>query len=236
MSTAITTQRAKPFAWSFSALKNFEVCPRRHRDIDKLKRWKDEDSENLVWGKMVHDAFAKRLGSQTPMPTNMARYEPYAARFEAAANAMNADVKVELKLAITRDFQPCGYFDKRVDPWFRCVVDVGLFTPSVAMVGDWKTGKIKPDSEQLALTAATIFAHFPAVQYVSTLFLWLAENAETREDFTPTVMPAFWNRIWPRIAALEKAHNENNYPEKPSGLCKRHCPVKDCPYWGKGSY
>jgi len=50
----------KPFAWSYSKLKNFEVCPKRHYNVDVIKSFKEEEGEALVWGNMVHKALADR--------------------------------------------------------------------------------------------------------------------------------------------------------------------------------
>jgi hypothetical protein len=35
---------------------------------------------------------------------------------------------------------------------------------------------------------------------------------------------------------MQKAVRTNNFPPRPSGLCKRHCAVTGCQYYGKGAY
>ena len=63
----ITTRHSpKPFAWSYSRLKNFEVCPKRHYEIDIAKNIKEEESEALLWGNTVHRSCADRLSKGTP--------------------------------------------------------------------------------------------------------------------------------------------------------------------------
>ena len=48
---AVTTyNKPKPFAWSYSRLKNFEVCPKRHFHVDIAKDFREEEGESLVWG------------------------------------------------------------------------------------------------------------------------------------------------------------------------------------------
>jgi hypothetical protein len=48
-----------------------------------------------------------------------------------------------------------------------------------------------------------------------------------RED-----VPKIWQEFAPRVQRLELAHQENRWPKKPSGLCRKHCPVRDCEFHG----
>ena len=75
--SVVTTRRApagpKPFSWSYSRLKNFETCPKRHWHVDINKDAKEEDSEQLQWGNAVHKALADRIAKGTSLPIGMAR-------------------------------------------------------------------------------------------------------------------------------------------------------------------
>lgn len=219
----------KPFTWSYSRLKNFESCPKRHWHVDIQKDVKEEESEQLKWGDQVHKAAAKRLTLGTPLPKGMEVLGGWCDRILATG----LPVQAELKLAITKDFGPTEFFGK--DVWFRSVADVLTISEPVAFAGDWKTGKILEDSVQLALMAACIFAHYPKVNHVRTEFFWLKEGPDvsTREDFDRATMPVMWRHLWPRIEALENAYNTTSYPPKPGHLCRRWCPVKQCPYHGE---
>lgn len=227
---AITTQYGpKPFTWSYSRLKNFEACPKKHYEIDLKKSIKEEQSDQLLWGNQVHDGLAKRCGGKrTSLPKGMELYEPHAARVLTSAG----NIYVENQMALTREFAACGYFDPPV--WFRAKVDLIKINGRVALIIDWKTGKIVDDSCQLALSAACVFAKFPEVQKIRSQFAWLAQNAKTDEDFTRADMPGMWRGLWPRIQALEHAHNTTTYPAKPGGLCRSWCPVTSCPHHGVG--
>jgi hypothetical protein len=225
---AVTIRRGpKPFAWSYSKLKNFESCPKRHWHVDIAKDVKEEESEQLLWGNQVHKAMADRCGKGVPLTGGMEVFEPWAARVCDGEGT----IQVEQKLAITKSFQKCGYFDNGV--WLRIVADVIKINGVVALVPDWKTGKIVEDSQQLALTAACVFAHFPEIMGVRSEFIWLKEDAQTSETFKRPDMVTMWRNIWPRIEQLEKAHVDGNYPAKPGHLCKRWCPVRSCPHHGE---
>lgn len=219
----------KPFTWTYSKLKNFENCPKKHYEIDVTKNIKEEDSDQLKWGNHCHDSFAKALGpNRVALPANMASFQPWVDKLVTTPG----NILVENKMALTREFAPCEFFDRSV--WFRAIVDVIKINGDVALIIDWKTGKIVEDSVQLALSAACVFAKYPEIKKIRSRFVWLKENAQTDEDFTPDDMPGMWRNLWPRIQMLEHAHNTTTYPAKPSGLCRNWCPVSTCPHYGGG--
>lgn len=219
----------KPFTWSYSRLKNFKVCPKRHYEVDIEKRIKEAESEQLTWGNAVHAALANRCGPQrTPLPAGMP-YEHWAA--SVLSNADSSQILVEQNLALKADFTSCGYFDDGV--WYRAKGDLIKITGNVALVVDWKTGRILEDSQQLALSAACIFAKFPQVDAVRCTFVWLKEDAESSENFYRADMPRMWRGIWPDIEQLKAAYDNTNYPPNPSRMCRSWCPVTSCPHHGK---
>jgi hypothetical protein len=226
----VTTVRNKPksFAWSYSKLKNFESCPKRHWHVDVARDIKEEEGEALQWGNAVHTALAKRVAEGLPLPSTMQQFEKWAERITTGGNA---SILVEQKLAIRKDFSGCSWFDS--DAWYRGIGDVIKIAGSVALIVDYKTGKILEDGSQLALMAACVFAHHPEVQKVRAEFVWLKEDASTRADFSRNDMIQIWKSLWPRIEALEHAHNTLTYPAKPGALCKRWCPVNVCPHHGE---
>lgn len=226
MDLTTTRNSPKPFTWSYSRLKNYESCPKRHYEIDITKNVKEDESEALLWGNRVHAGFAARLSKNVPLPDGMAEWEPWCERILSTPG----QILVEQKLAITKDFGPTGFFERNV--WFRGVADLLKINGPVALAIDWKTGKIVEDSQQLALMAACIFAHHSEVQVIRTEFAWLKDDASSRVDFKRSEMARMWANLWPRIEALERAHNTTTYPAKPGALCRRWCPVKSCPHHG----
>ena len=219
----------KPFSWSYSKLKNFRTCPRRHKEIDLDKRFKDKENEVLTWGNSVHAALANRLSKGLPLPKGMETFEPLINRLEQAPGTK---FMVEQKLAINKDFKPVGFFAE--DAWFRAVVDVLILNPPVALMVDYKAGKILDDPQQMALSSQCVFSHYPEIQAIRTEYWWLAHDTITRTDFRRDQMAPIWRAVWPRIQELEQAYNTNNYPPIPGGLCRNYCPVVTCEFHGKG--
>lgn len=224
----VTTIRNKPksFAWSYSKLKNFETCPFRYNAIDVTKSVKEEEGEALQWGNAVHNALAKRIGENEPLPKSMQDYEKWAESVQAVAGK----TLVEQKYAINKNFGPESWFSDQA--WYRGIGDVVQLVGQVALIIDWKTGKVLEDGSQLALMAACVFAHYPEVRKVRSEFVWLKEDATTRADFGRDDMPNIWKGLWPRIESLQNAHETNNFPPKPGGLCRRYCPVSGCQHYG----
>lgn len=226
---AITTYaKGKPFTWSYSKLKNFASCPKRHWHIDIVKNVVEPESEHLTEGKLVHDALAKRLGkSKTKLPDTMKDYEALCAGIEKVPG----ELLVEQKYGVAEDYSPCGFFDGKV--WYRGIADVAVVDGERALAVDWKTGKVIADSQQLALMAGCLFAHYPKLEQVDTAFMWLKDDARTHEVFKRKDMPGMWSSLMPRIQEYKHAIDHDEFPAKPGALCRKWCPVSTCPHHGE---
>lgn len=225
----------RPFAWSYSKLKNFETCGKRYHHIDVLKDVREEESEELAWGNRLHDALAKAIAHGAPLSKVYKDYEKWAGVVRHA-QAQGWTILVEQKLALTQDLEACDFFDRRVPVWFRGIADVLMISPdgTEASVIDWKTGKRKDDLPQLALTAQCVFSKYDTVSSVQTRFVWLKDGTMTKGSYTRPSMATVWAELMPRVNALTKAHQENRFPARPSGLCKMWCPVTMCQHHGVG--
>jgi hypothetical protein len=219
---------------SYSKIKNFRTCPRRHYHCDIVKDVKEEESEALQWGNIFHTAMEKRILKGERLPPTMLRYDNWGDTVEQWSK--EGIVKVEQKLAFDKQFRATNYFDKGT--WFRTRIDVAWFPsdyPNQVVLLDWKTGEVKPDEQQLQLSAQAMFAHFPNLEKVVTSYVWIGNDAVTTKNYTPRDMPGLWSSLLPEIKLMENAAASGEYPPKPSGLCRRYCPVKSCEFYGVGS-
>ena len=129
-----TTTAAKPsFAFSYSKLKNFEICPRRHNELDNLKAWPEPRSEQLAFGDEVHLAMAAALKTGLPLDPVHAGYQPWIDKVNRTKGTLL--VEEQCKWAITREFQPTAWFSKTV--WLRTMADVVKLDDNVGLVIDW---------------------------------------------------------------------------------------------------
>jgi len=222
---------AKAFAWSFSKLKNYETCPKRHLEIDILKNYHEAEEPGgpLDWGNRVHQALHATLGKGTVLPPEMKDYQKYI----DMVGKLPGKLFVEQKYAITVDFGPTQYFAP--DVWYRGIGDVVKIAGTRGTILDWKTGAIKVDSVQLMLMAQCLFSHFPQIKRVHTGYIWLKDDATTVETYDRTDMADSWIGLLDRVAQLEQAAATQDYPPKPSGLCVKWCPVASCVYYKKGA-
>jgi len=227
--------KTRPFAWSYSRLKNYESCPRRYKGIDIDKEFKPGESEQLDEGDRLHKAMAKRIMSDTPLPREFYYMEKHAAALAKETHPLQI-INCELKLAMTQDYSAAGFFDKNV--WARGVIDYLKIVPkddqhSLAHIVDYKTGKLIEDDAQLAVMAMLVFSCFKDVVGIKSEFLWCKYSDTRTTIFTRENIKEQWSLMLPRIQKLALAHDTDNFPPTPNRLCKEWCAVDTCEYWGK---
>lgn len=214
-------------AWSYSALNSFETCPKRHYLTKVAKTVREPDTEALRWGNSVHKALEDRVRHGTPLPTGMTQWESLIQRLERTPGELMA----ERQLALNAAFKPVDWFAK--DVWVRGIVDVGVVADDKVLALDYKTGKPKPDSDQLALFAALLLHYHPQADKVVTGFVWLKDKTITQQTYTRDQLTELWNTFLPRVKRLENAKANNHWPAKPSGLCRNWCPCTGCEHNGR---
>lgn len=218
----------RPFAFSYSKLKNFETCPRRYHELDVKKAWGEARSEQLTWGDAVHAAMAAALKEKKDLSPEFAVYQPWVDKVARTPG----DLLVECRWAITQEFKPTPWFGKQV--WLRSIADAVKLDDQVALIVDWKTGKSSNvDPVQLVLTALVAFIQFPKLQYVRADFVWLEEDDQTTQVIRRDEAGDHWAELLPRVERLKTAVETNNFPPLPNRFCAKWCPVKSCEYHGK---
>lgn len=222
----------KSFAWSYSALSSFETCPRRHNLTKIAKTVTERQSEQMLWGNKVHKALELRLKNKTPLAAAFVAYEPHIQSIERVVTGGGV-ADAEQKMGIDINYNPVGFFAPNI--WARAITDVTVTKGLRAAVIDWKTGKPTPASAQLKLCAAMTFHAKPYLKEVVTSFMWLVQGTTTNEVYTKGDLPDIWNEFHPRVRRMEQAIESDNFPPKPSGLCREWCPVPRsmCEHSGK---
>jgi hypothetical protein len=215
-------------AWSHSVLESHETCPWRHYLTKVSKEVVDPPGTAMYRGRAVHRSFEDRIKQHVSLPPDLAKHEPIVARLETLAQG--GKIEAETQMALDQNYRQVAWFGRGPNaPWVRAITDVSVFKKTKAFVGDWKTGKRKSDSTQLKLSAVVMFAVHPWLQEIRNSFIWLDEpNPKfrlTTETYHRKDAADIWQEFLPRVARLEAAHANNQWPKRPSGLCKRHCPV-----------
>jgi len=215
--------------WSFSKIKAFEQCPKQFYHMKIAKDYTEKETEAMLYGTLFHEAAENFVKDDTPIPEKF----KYA---EAALTSLkNKPGKklCEYKLGLTEDLEPCGFFDENV--WFRGIADLIILDGDTAWVVDYKTGKSAKyaDKGQLELMALATFKHFPEIKKVKAGLLFVIAKALVRDSYEDTVAPILWKKWLSDYARMEKALETNTWNPRPSGLCRAHCVVLDCPHNGR---
>jgi hypothetical protein len=228
MMSEITTDviPTRSFSWSYSALKNFETCPRRYYAYSVAKEVREPESDELRRGHQVHAAFRARVSEGAKLPLGMGMHEPLLAQLADAPG----EVHTEQKLGLSVNLAPASWSTA----WFRVVIDyANVREDGSATVIDYKTGRPNDDTTQLDLSAVTLFAHDPRVERVKAALLFVAYEQLERVTYTRAQTMEIWDGILPRVRQLADARQAQDYPPKPGGLCKRYCAVRSCAFCGK---
>lgn len=217
-------------AWSYSRMKGFETCPKQYYHVTVRKEYPFKETDATRYGTEFHKAAEDYMrDSDTPIPPRFS----FAQGMLDALKAKPGDKHCELKMGLTADLKPCGFFDS--DVWFRGIVDLLIIDGEKAWVVDYKTGKSAKyaDTGQLQLMALAVFAHYPQVKRVKAGLVFVVADAFVPADYNVADHDTLWAPWIKRYAALEAAHANDVWNPKPSGLCRAHCPVVDCPHNGQ---
>lgn len=215
--------------WSYSALTAFETCPRRFELTRVSKKVFESQTEATIWGNKVHKALELYAKGKQPLPPDMEKYGRYVKKIMSYKGKR----VVEERVALNKNLRPTKWMAK--DVWVRGIIDIGVVGSERAYLLDWKTGKRKPDSNQLMLFAALAFAMYPWIDSVVTGFIWLKEDKFDKQLFTRDQLPEIWSEFLPRLSRVARAYEEDKWTPKPSGLCRNWCPVgkKHCEFCGE---
>lgn len=224
---------------SFSAMDKFANCPRKFHAYEVAKIIKEPENPNMKEGHRVHKVMADFIANGTPLPPEYERY----ADWVTTMRTHNSDEKVlvEHKLACTFELKPTEYFSRKDKVWLRAQADLLVLNNLHALSIDWKTGKepdpryeLLPPNFQLNITAMLIFLHHPEVERVESRYIYLNEGTASTSHLHKSDLREFIPQLYEQAAGIQKAVRSNYWPPRPSGLCKRHCAVSTCEYWGKG--
>lgn len=211
---------AKPFVFTYTNLNTYLICPHQmfRRYVKKDLPFKE--TPEMRRGNEVHTAFEYRVGGGKPLPFDMIQWEPIAAAFD------NRGAKCEIKLGVTNECKPTGFFDK--DVWLRGKADVTIIKDHVAYLPDWKTGKPREDAFELEVQGLLTYAANPYLKKVFASYIWLRESRVGQihdvSDFGST-----WARVNNIAEEIKDCMQTGEWEKKRGPLCK-WCAVSDCEF------
>jgi hypothetical protein len=209
-------------------LTGFETCPRRHYLTRVSKEIVEPETEALTWGKYAHKGLELRVRDGKPLPSGLGHLEPLVTKLAETGGT----IEVERQAALDAQYCPTQWFGKTT--WVRAMFDLVIRRPGRAMILDWKTGNPKSDHDQLDLFATVALQVYQDVDKVVTGYVWLKNQTVTKKSYIRDDLPALWAGFLPRVKRLELAHETDEWPAKPSGLCRSWCPCTTCEFCGRG--
>ena len=214
---------------SYSSLKMYENCPKRYYHQRITKEVSDSGSEATRYGERVHKALEERLLGDNVLSQETIQYEALCNSIAKMKEHPDfSELLLEEKLTVTEDFTPTGWWSD--DAWLRSILDVLVLFKDKAIVMDWKTGKRRPDFTQLEMFALQVFSHFPHIDRVTTSFVWLKDMKQDKRSFCRDLSGEMQGHLSGRIDRINKSLENDDFPAKPSGLC-RWCPCYEwCDY------
>ena len=220
-----------PGPWSYSSLKKFKTCPKQFYEVKVAKNFVEpESTEATRYGKSFHLAAEEYVRDGTPLP----EYFMYAKPHLDTLRTIPGVKYCEYEMALTANLEPCAFTDPAA--WCRGVADLLIINEEkgVARCVDYKTGKSAKyaDPAQLELMALMVFKHFPKIRSVKGGLLFVVANEFRKASYEFESEHTYWRTWMNDVRRLETAYHTNIWNPNPSGLCRKHCVVTDCPHNG----
>ena len=212
------------FTWSYSALKEYENCPKKYYEIRVAKTYTVIPSEKMIYGTEVHKALEDYVKDGKELALNYIRFKGVADELIC----IPGDKYAEHEMALGKNKSPCAFDDP--DRWVRGIVDLLIVDNDYAFIVDYKTGSNRyPDPKQLRLMSLMTFANFPQVNKIKAGLLFVMHNTFITEEYKREDIASSWNKFTVSLSRLDNSYETNTWIANSTPLCK-FCPVKACEF------
>ena len=196
----------KKYSWSYSALSMYKMCPKKYYHLKVVKDVEEPQTEALTFGNRVHKVAEDHLKENVSLPEELS----YLGGMLAKLKEIQGDRLCEYRMGLTRDLEPCGFFDK--DVWYRGVIDLLIVDGDTAVIVDYKTGKnpAYADTKQLEIMSLAVFSHFPDVKTIKSALLFLVNPALIKADFDREDKTELWAKWYGDVAQLKSCYESNS--------------------------
>lgn len=216
---------------SHTFLNDWDNCPHKaYRKYIKKDLPKFEQTAAMKWGNEVHSAFEVRIKHGTAFPQGMEKFEAIAAPLVGAGAA------AEKMLGITASGAHCDFFAP--DVWLRGKIDATVFKRDnvvgnyAAAIFDWKTGKRREETAELATHAVLLKAFDPGIVKITAYYVWLQDNEVGKaHDVSDTETKLA--DIRSTMNTVRNCLEIEDFPKRRNPLCG-WCDVLDCENNTKG--
>ena len=220
---------SKSISWSYSSIKLYDQCPKKYYHLRVVKDVKEPPTDVIIYGKEFHSAAEHYVRDNVPLPPQF--------NFVKSAldnlKQLEGDKHCEYEMGLTEDLEPCSFKDPNM--WWRGIADLLVVNGEEARVLDYKTGKSAKyaDTDQLELMALAIFKHFPQVKKVKAGLLFVISKNFIKDSYSFENQDKMWHKWISEYNRMKFSYDNNVWNPRPSGLCKKHCLVLECPHNGR---
>ena len=216
-------------AWSYSTIKMYDQCPKKYYHLKVVKDVVEPPTEATTYGTAFHEAAEFYVRDNTPLPPQF--------NFVKSAldnlKQLQGEKYCEFEMGLTANLEPCGFKDENV--WWRGIADLLIINGDEARVIDYKTGKSAKyaDTDQLELMALAVFKYFPQVKKVKAGLLFVISKNFIKDSYSAENQDKMWLKWFNEYNRMKFSYENNIWNPRPSGLCKKHCLVLECPHNGR---
>ena len=216
-------------AWSYSSIKMYDQCPKKYYHIKVLKDVVEPSTDAITYGKNFHLAAERYVRDNVPLPS----------QFDFVKSALDnlkqleGEKFCEYEMGLTSNLEPCKFKDENV--WWRGIADLLILNGDEARCIDYKTGTSAKyaDTDQLELMALAVFKHFPQIKKVKAGLLFVVSKNFVKDSYSIENQDKMWMKWFNEFNRMKFSYENNIWNPRPSGLCKKHCYVLECPHNGR---
>ncbi len=215
----MTEQRnaMRPLVGSYTLLNTYDICPHQAYRRMVAKDIPFVETAEMSHGSKVHAGMEKRIKTGHVI---YPEYEPFVAAF------IPYGPHAEVKMGIRSNGEPCDFFAG--DVWFRGKLDVVVTWEANAFIGDWKTGKVRENADELELFGVMLKARQPNLQKITGSYIWLKTGTIGQKyDLSDTA--GKFRSLASRMDELHNAQKFDHWPKQEGPLCA-WCSVLDCEF------
>lgn len=208
--------------WSSPQLDSFSTCPHQYYHTRVLCDVDPVATDLARAGQSFVEALSQALATGVT-PDKLRRFVPLVEMLRA----LPGKASINTVLAVDERFSQCTA-DKA---WLKSKVHYIRATEKEALLFEWRTGAKEPN-DALKLSAALYFCLNPVCESLQCQTIWFRANKIERNKYTRADMGNLFKQFIPVYERFRSAHEHNEWPAQPCGLCKKYCNVKDCKYNG----
>tara|TARA_Y100001937_G_scaffold29619_1_gene42664 strand:- start:445 stop:1113 length:669 start_codon:yes stop_codon:yes gene_type:complete len=217
--------------WSFSRIKSFEQCPKQFYHLKIAKDYEEEQTSAMTYGTELHAVAENYVQHGEDIPRRFGFMKPV---LDSLKNKKGKKY-CEVRMGLTQNLSPCSFTSKQV--WWRGIADLIIIDDTKAWVIDYKSSKSAKyaDKGQLELMALSVFSYMPKIDTINAGLLFVVCKQLVKQVYTRSGSNELWDKWISNYKKMETAYNKDVWNARPSGLCRRHCPVIECIHNGSNN-